>query len=117
MNRKRRLNRRNITLIEVKDTPFVEIFRLHKKKHTGAYIARKLKIDIFTVNSIIHGEITIPKSKIKDIESLGFKMCYKCKKRIIPIEPVGYVILTRLCKICYRRGSEVKYSIPSSIKY
>lgn len=96
-----------------KKIPFVKIFRLHKEKRSNKYIAKKLKIDMFKVNSVIHGAITIPKSKIKEVENLGFKICSCCKKRIVPINSLEYVKLTRLCKICYKRGSEIEYSLPN----
>ena len=96
--------------------PFIEIFKMHKERKSNKYIARKLKIEHYDVNAIIHGAITIPRPLIKKVENLGFTICYRCRKRIVPIEPVGYCILTRLCKICYRRGAETEYNIPNDIK-
>jgi len=96
---------------EIPDYPFVEIFSLYKKGHTRKYIARKLKVKMFDVDSIIHGGITIPSSQIIPIKKLGFKICQCCRKRIVPLVPIGYTKLTRLCKICYKRGSEEVYNV------
>jgi len=96
--------------------PFVDIFKLYKKGYIKTYISRKLKINVYDVNSIIHGGITIPKSEVKKVKDLGFNICGRCHKRIVPLEPIGYVVLTKLCKICYKRGSELEYSTSSEIK-
>jgi len=96
--------------------PFVDIFKLYKKGYIKTYISRKLKINIFDINSIIYGGITIPKSEVEKVKDLGFSICGCCHKRIVPLEPIDYVVLTRLCKICYKRGDKFEYSVSSEIK-
>ena len=102
---------------EIVSVPFVEIFEMHKKNYTAVKIAKKLKMERDTVHSIIHGAITIPKSKIKEIKKLGYKICCCCHKRIVPTEPLDYVILTQLCKICYKmKAWEDPYNISPDVK-
>lgn len=95
--------------------PFIEIFNLYKQGLSYKNIARKIKLPAFVVHEIIHGAVTIPRSKIKKIRSLGFKICSCCEKRIVPIKPLGPVFLTRLCKRCYKEGEEIEYSISSEL--
>ena len=102
MFKKRRIKRRRRKYNKkTKPIPFVKIFELHKKGCSITDIARKLKIKRDIVHPVIRGGITIPESEIDKIKELGFKICSCCNKRIVPIETIGYSILTRLCKKCY----------------
>ena len=105
---------------KLENYPFVKIFEMHKKGYPVIRISRKVKISHSIISSIIHGGIVIPKSEIKEIEKLGFTICQCCKQRIVPIEPVDYVTLTRLCSMCYKgktNNVESWHAISPDIKH
>ena len=103
MFKKRRIKRRRRKYKKrEKAIPFVKIFKLYKEGYSIINIARELKMKRSVVHSVINGGITIPKNKIEKVRNLGLKICSCCHRRVVPIEPIDYVILTRLCKRCYK---------------
>jgi len=85
--------------------PFVKIFELHLKGTRPAVIAERVRIDAEKVSAIINGIITIPRFKVKHIRNLGYTICTCCKRRIVPLEPINYTILTILCAVCWKNKS------------
>jgi len=75
-------------------------------------IARHVGMRADLVSKTIYGVITFPKSIAKDIASLGFKICRCCGQRIVPIETINYITLTRLCRVCWRIEVPETHSVP-----
>jgi len=88
-----------------KKYPFVKIFELHLESTPPGVIAKRVKIAPGTVSAIINGLITIPRFKVKYVRELGYKICTCCKRRIVPLEPINYTILTTLCAVCWKSES------------
>ena len=87
---------------EVEKYPFLKIFELYLKGTPIKNIAKKAMMDPLKVSQIINGSIPIPRFKVNQIKRLGFKICSSCKHRIVPLEPINYITLTRLCVVCWK---------------
>lgn len=82
--------------------PFLEIFELYKKDTPISEIVKITGLSNSIITSITDGTTCIPRNKIKQVEKLGFRICCCCKERIVPIKPMDYVQLTRLCLRCWK---------------
>lgn len=86
--------------------PFALVFKLYKQDLPIDEIAHRARLDYWKIVDIVHGNLTIPKDKIKAVEQLGLKICGCCRCRIVPIELFDHVQLTTLCQICWKRGDD-----------
>lgn len=96
----------------MKNYPFLEVFKLYKDRMSAPKIAKELDIPVSTVDAITRGILDIPPSQIQAIKNAGFTICSCCRRRIVPVFPIGYTQLTRLCYKCYKKGEpELTYSL------
>ena len=87
--------------------PFLEILELYLKDISISEIVEITGLSNSVITSITDGTTCIPRNKIKQVEKLGFRICSNCGERIVPIKPMDYVQLTRLCLRCWKTcGSE-----------
>ena len=98
---------------------FKKIFELYREETPIYKIAKEVKLPPITVSQVISGSYTIPPDQIQELKEIGFKICSCCRKRIVPLQPLEYVTLTKLCYISYKRGNpEPEYSVHlSSLNY
>ena len=96
--------------------PFVEVFRMMRRKIPVYKIAEALNLPNHIVTQIVNGQLTIPERFISEIESAGFKICSCCHKRVVPLRTFDNVQLTTLCPTCYKLGGgDEEYKVYLSI--
>ena len=79
------------------------------------------RAQLYKLKSGYHPMASMPKDlDVKFIESLGLKICQCCGVRLVPIKPVRYQILTRLCEHCWSSdfaSDNNSLSLPSETRF
>jgi len=70
-------------------------------------IAKIMNCSRWLIRKIQRGERRLEEGDRIDAQLLkkhGLRVCGCCRERVVPLEPVNGVKLTRLCLLCYKQG-------------